>query len=105
LIDAASGTISNPKSTSTSLWKRTLASYFPKRLIVFPGILMFFFSISTPAFTKASAKSALLIDPNNLSPEPTLASILTTKPSNLAAFSQLQIQNLNLLHLVLKLRS
>ena len=45
---------------------------------------MFFFSISTPALTNASAKSALLTDPNNLSPFPTLASKLTTKPSNLA---------------------
>ena len=48
----------------------------PVLLIVFPGILMYFFSTETPAFSKAADRSALLIDPNNLSPEPTFAGIV-----------------------------
>ncbi len=38
---------------------------------------MYFLSTSTPAFANSSAKLALLIEPNNLSPEPTLAAIET----------------------------
>ena len=38
---------------------------------------MYFLSTFTPAFARASARLILLIEPNNLSPAPTLAAIET----------------------------
>jgi len=52
-------------------------------LIVPPGTEINFFSIEIPSFAIASATSALEIDPNNLSPAPTLEEILISKELSL----------------------
>ena len=53
--------------------------------MLFPGIEMNFFSITTPSFSSADAKSELVIDPKSLSPSPVLEVILTSNPVSLFA--------------------
>ncbi len=77
-----SETTSNSYSNSTFLWGLTLAENLPVLLIVFPGILMYFLSTSTPALANSSAKVALLIEPKILSPVPTFAAIETVVAFN-----------------------
>lgn len=72
----ASGTISNDKSKLTSRCNRIVASYLPKRLMIFPGNVINFLSSSSPFKLIADAKSALEIDPKSLSPLPTLEASL-----------------------------
>jgi hypothetical protein len=49
--------------------------------------LINFLSKSVPAFANAAAKSMLLTEPNNLSPEPTLDAILISYPLTVYAIT------------------
>jgi hypothetical protein len=56
-----------------------MASYLPRRFIIFPGNVIYFLSISEDKALIAAAKSELVTEPNNLSPEPTFDGNLTLR--------------------------
>ena len=64
-----------------------LALYFPKRFTLPPVTFIYFLSIACPALSSEAAKSMLFTDPNNLSPEPTLADILISNPFKASAIA------------------
>ena len=66
----ASGTISNGNSKLTSLCNRIVAIYLPKRLMFLPGRAIYFLSNSLVWALISLARSALVTEPNNLSPDP-----------------------------------
>ena len=59
--------------------KPYLALYFPSLLIFLPGREINFLSSSEPFLLIALARSELLTEPNNLSPDPTFEVILISK--------------------------